>query len=152
MNIGINRENFRGSVWRSWTGKNTLQKKGVSVRPSLPGPKNNAENKLVFASKENRQTAPNPANRKNGRKPNLGQTESGTKRQRYHNREKKRKRQKERRKDGERKDEKGKRQKKGKMTRKKATEQRKKGETERKKKKQENGERKKRREKGREKT
>ncbi len=91
MNIGINRENFRGSVWRSWTGKNTLQKKGVSVRPSLPGPKNNAENKLVFASKENRQTAPNPANRKNGRKPNLGQTESGTKRQRYHNREKKEK-------------------------------------------------------------
>lgn len=91
MNTGINRENLRESVWRSWTGKNTLQKKGVSVRPSLPDPKNNAENKLVFASKENRQTAPNPANRKNGRKPNLGQTESGTKRQRYHNREKKEK-------------------------------------------------------------
>ncbi len=68
-----------------------LQKKGVSVRPSLPGPQNNAENKLVFASKENRQTEPNPANRKNGRKPNLCQTESGTKRQRYHNREKKEK-------------------------------------------------------------
>lgn len=59
--------------------------------PSLPGPKNNEKNKLLFASKEKRQTALNSANRKNGRKPNLGQTESGTKRQRYHNREKKEK-------------------------------------------------------------
>lgn len=146
MNTGINRENFRGSVWRSWTGKNTLQKKGVSVRPSLPGPKNNAENKLVFASKENRQTAPNPANRKNGRKPNLGQTESGTKRQRYHNREKKEKGKKK-----EGKTKRGKDRKKERWREKKPQNKGKKEKRKERRKKQENDERKKRREKGREK-